>query len=134
MAVLTNEMLNFIEIDPIANMRAYGLGTQVYDLNFTYGKKAIGHGGGNIGTTTYMLYFPDYHMSIVVMINAFPNKGIEVITKGLIRLVIKDISTLDVLIYSDFYRFRYIAIGSIVFMIIIITYHLRKKRKLVRHN
>ena len=129
-----NEMLNFIEIDPIANMRAYGLGTQVYDLNFTYGKLAIGHGGGNIGTTTYMLYFPDYNMSVVVMINAFPNKGIDVIIKGLIRLVIKDISTLDVLIYSDFYRFRYIAIGSIIFMITVIIYKVRKKRNLLNQN
>jgi D-alanyl-D-alanine carboxypeptidase len=86
-----NEMLQFIEFEPFANMRAYGLGTQVYDCKFTYGEEAIGHGGGNIGSSTYMVYFPEYHVSIVVMINAYPSEGIDVITKGLIQLVLEDL-------------------------------------------
>ena len=80
-----DEMLQFIEFKPFSNMRAYGLGVQVYTRSFTYGKEAIGHGGGNIGTTTYMVYLPEYHVSIVVMVNAFPTQSVDFITKGLIR-------------------------------------------------
>jgi D-alanyl-D-alanine carboxypeptidase len=127
-----DEMLNFIEFNPVANMRAYGLGTQVYDRKFTYGKMAIGHGGGNIGTSTYMLYFPEYHVSIVVMINAFPNRGIDVITRGLIRLVLKDINALSIFPYIDFYRIRFVVFGSVIFWIIVIALHISKKRKLLR--
>ena len=124
-----NEMLTFVEFDPVANMSAYGLGTQVYDPLFSYGKKAIGHGGGNIGTTTYMVYFPEYLTTIVVMINAFPNKGIDVITKGLIRLAIKDISVFDI-IFSYFIRFKFIFISAIIIAIIINVYRLWKRHKL----
>ena len=80
-----DEILQFIEFKPFSNMRAYGLGVQVYTRSFTYGKEAIGHGGGNIGTTTYMVYLPEYHVSIVVMVNAFPTQSVDFITKGLIR-------------------------------------------------
>jgi len=74
-------------------MNEYGYGWAIRDR--TLGEteqtvKTIGHGGGNIGTTTYMVYLPDYDVSLVVMINAFPNEGADVITKGLIRAVIKD--------------------------------------------
>ena len=91
-----DEMLQFIEFNSVANMRAYGLGVQVYTRSFSAGKHAIGHGGGNIGTTTYMIYFPDYHLSIVVMINAFPNKGADVITRGLIRIVLKKLGAIAI--------------------------------------
>ena len=30
---------------------------------------ALGHGGGNIGTCAYMVYLPDYEVSIAVMVN-----------------------------------------------------------------
>ena len=124
-----NEMLTFVEFDPVANMSAYGLGTQVYDPLFSYGKTAIGHGGGNIGTTTYMVYFPEYHTTIAVMINAFPNKGIDVITKGLIRLAIKDIGIFDI-IFSYYLRFKFMFFGAIIIAIIINMYRFRKKHKL----
>ena len=126
-----DEMLDFIEFNPVANMRAYGLGTQVYDRKFTYGKMAVGHGGGNIGTSTYMVYFPEHHVSIVVMINAFPNRGIDVITRGLIRLVLKDMNALRLFPYINFYRIRFVVFGSVAFWIIIIALHIRKKRKLL---
>ena len=133
-----NEMLNFVEFNPVANMRAYGLGVQEYTRKFSWGKRAIGHGGGNIGTTTYMVYFPEYHVSIVVMINAFPNECADAITKGLIKVVLMALNAFGIfqyiLQYFDFYRFGYIAICAIAIWIIVIMYHIRKRRKLLRYK
>ena len=75
----------------------------VYTLSFSSGKQAIGHGGGNIGTTAYMVYFPEYHVSIVVMINAFSNTGANVITKGLIRIVLRELQAIGLIPYFDFF-------------------------------
>lgn len=85
-----DEMLQFVKFRPVSNMRAYGLGVQDYQRDFSSGKEAIGHGGGNIGTTTYMVYLPEYHVSIVVMVNAYPSKSADFITKGLIKEVIRE--------------------------------------------
>ena len=63
---------------------------RLFPKTFFSGKKAVGHGGGNIGTTTYMVYLPEYHVSIVVMVNAFPSKSVRVLTKRLIRIVLKE--------------------------------------------
>ena len=135
-----NEMLTFIEFSPIANMRAYGLGVQEFTRGFSLGVTGIGHGGGNIGTTAYMIHLPEYHVSIVVMINAFPNKAAEVITRGLIKVVLKELNAFGIsqyiLQYFDYYRFGYIAICAIATWILVITYHIRKKRrrKLLKHK
>ena len=130
-----NEMLTFIKFNPVSNMRAYGLGVQEYTRRFSWGKRAIGHGGGNIGTTTFMVYLPDYQVSVVVMINAFPNKCAEVITRGLIKVVLQDLNVFGifpyVLTYFDYYRFGYLAILAIAVWIIVITYHLKKRRRTV---
>lgn len=82
------EMLTFIEFKPFSNMNAYGLGVQRYSPYFAHREYAIGHGGANIGTTTYLIHLPDYHATIVVMINAFPSAGADFIAKGLIRIVV----------------------------------------------
>ncbi len=84
------EMSQFVKFKPFGDMKAYGLGVQVYRNSFSSGKLAIGHAGGNIGTTTYMVYLPDYQVSIVVMVNAFPGKSATAITKKLIRVILKD--------------------------------------------
>lgn len=134
------EMLTFIEFSPVSNMIAYGLGVQEFTKGFLLGVTGIGHGGGNIGTTTYMVYLPEYHVSIVVMINAFPNKCADVITRGLIKEVLTDLNTFGIsqyiLQYFDYYRFGYIAIAAIVIWILVITYYIRKKRsqRLLQHK
>ena len=91
-----NEMLNFVEFKPVANMNAYGLGVQEFRRTLSYGERAIGHGGGNIGTTTYMVYLPDQHVSVAVMINAYPNDGAEAITQGLIKVVLSDLGVFGI--------------------------------------
>ena len=49
--------------------------------------KAYGHGGGNIGTSAYMVFLPEFQVSIVVMINAFHGKCPDRILEDLIEIV-----------------------------------------------
>ena len=56
-----------------------------------------------------MVYLPEYHVSIVVMINAFPSKGASVIAKGLIRVVLKE---LDAIGYASVNKLDDIETGS----------------------
>jgi D-alanyl-D-alanine carboxypeptidase len=126
-----NEMLNFVVFSPVSNMKAYGLSVQEFRKEITFGERSIGHAGGNIGTTTYMVYLPDHHVSIVVMINAFPNEGAEAITKGLIKVILRDLGAFGVssLIQANPHYFM-IAIFAIVFWTIVIIIIIRKKVKL----
>jgi D-alanyl-D-alanine carboxypeptidase len=117
-----NEMLQFEAFAPVSNMRAYGLGVQKFRKNLSEGKLAIGHAGGNIGSTTYMMHLPDYHVSVVVMVNAFPNQGAEYIAKGLIRVVLKDIGAIGFIPYIPLFP-----TGIFIISIIIISVSLTRK-------
>ena len=85
-----NEMLSFVEFYPQSNMKGYGLGVQMFRDKIVNGKKAIGHGGGNIGSAAYMVFLPDYHASVVVMVNAFPTHSVDYFIKGLVREFVKN--------------------------------------------
>jgi len=84
-----NEMLKFVEFSPQSNMKGYGLGVQLFTKEIPNGKKAIGHGGANIGSATYMIYLPEYHASVVVMVNAFPTNSVDFFFFFLIKELIK---------------------------------------------
>jgi D-alanyl-D-alanine carboxypeptidase len=84
-----NEMLRFVDFKPQSNMKGYGLGVQVFRNKVSHGEKAIGHGGGNIGSATYMVYLPDHHASVVVMVNAFPTNSVDYFTNGLIKELVR---------------------------------------------
>jgi len=84
-----DEMLAFVDFRKVANMKAYGLGVQVFTPGISSFTKAWGHGGGNIGTATYMVYLPEYHCSLVVMVNAFPTSSVDYFTKHIIREIKK---------------------------------------------
>ena len=84
-----NEMLRFVEFNPQDNMKGYGLGVQLFTNEIPNGKKAFGHGGANIGSATYMIYLPEYSVSIVVMVNAFPTSSVDYFSKGLIKELLK---------------------------------------------
>jgi D-alanyl-D-alanine carboxypeptidase len=124
------QMLKFVKFRPVANMRAYGLGVQLYERDFSCGKKAIGHGGGNIGTTTYMVYLPEYHVSIVVMVNAFPNKSADFITKGLIKVVLRELKAIGLIPYLPF-PIRLFMVSFSIFVIIQIILYKRKKKRIL---
>jgi len=48
---------------------SYGLGLQAFAGRLTSGERVHGHGGGNIGTSAYVAYLPDFDVSLAVMIN-----------------------------------------------------------------
>ncbi len=124
-----NEMLNFVKIRPVSNMRAYGLGVLEFRRLITSGQRAIGHSGGNIGTTTFMVYLPEHQVSIAVMINAYPNDGAEAITKGLIQVVLKDLNAFGVYeLMAATLPYSITAVLWIVFLIGLTVRILRKKR------
>jgi D-alanyl-D-alanine carboxypeptidase len=50
---------------------SYGLGLGRLGWRIAGRVRAVGHGGGNIGTTAYMVYLPDHDVSIAVMVNHF---------------------------------------------------------------
>lgn len=121
------EMLQFIKFKPVSTMRAYGLGVYEYKPSLTYGKYAIGHGGGNIGTTTYMVCLPDYNASIVVMVSAFPSKSADAITKGLVKVVLKELNAWSILSYIQMLPSGLLIFYVSVFFIVIIVQLYRKK-------
>lgn len=49
----------------------YGLGLGRLGREVAGNLEAVGHGGGNIGTTAYMVYLPDCDVSVAVMVNRF---------------------------------------------------------------
>lgn len=125
-----NEMLTFVEFKPVSNMSAYGLGVQEFSKKISLGERAIGHGGGNIGTTTYMVYLPDHKVSIVVMINAFPNEGAEAILKGLEKAILKDLGVYGISsILEANLQYFIVAILAIAYWTIFIIIKIRKKVK-----
>ncbi|MCP5062243.1 MAG: beta-lactamase family protein [Ignavibacteriae bacterium] len=85
-----DEMLRFVEFESQYNMKGYGLGVQLFNDNITNGKKAIGHGGGNIGSATYMIYLPDYSVSLVIMVNAYPTNSVDYFAEELINELCND--------------------------------------------
>ncbi|MHC4232413.1 MAG: serine hydrolase domain-containing protein [Planctomycetota bacterium] len=123
------QMFQFVDFKEVANLTAYGLGVQLFPRSFSSGERAIGHGGGNIGTTTYMIYLPEHNISITVMINAFPNKSADYITKKLIRAVLRDINAIGIIPYFDFFPVGLGLISITAGASINIMHHIRKKRK-----
>jgi CubicO group peptidase (beta-lactamase class C family) len=123
-------MLDFVEFSPVSNMSAYGLGVQEFRDTISLGEQAIGHAGGNIGTTTYMAYLPEHHVSIAVMINAFPNDGAEAITRGLIAVVLKDLDAFGMThLVRTIPVYLLFVVPGIAFWIIVILIRVRKRRQ-----
>lgn len=127
-----DEMMTFVDFFPVANMEAYGLGVQRYVKGFAQGKLAIGHGGGNIGTTTYQMHLPDQNITVVVMVNAFPNKAADVIAKGVIRRVLRETGDLGWFPYIPFMPWGIWLICMGVFSAGMATRLIRKKKKTQR--
>jgi D-alanyl-D-alanine carboxypeptidase len=65
----------------------YGLGVHLISKSITNGEKAFGHGGGNIGSSAYMVYLPGCDVSIVVMINSFHGKCLDRMLEDIIKCV-----------------------------------------------
>ncbi len=76
----------------VFNRDGYGLGVHLMRKSTTDGNRVYGHGGGNIGTSAYMAFLPEYSVSIVIMINAFHGKCLDRILEDIIEIVVKEIS------------------------------------------
>ena len=84
-----NQMLDFNPQATTSWCDGYGLGVQLFKKKITDGERAYGHGGGNIGTSAYMAYMPEYDVSIAVMINFFHGKCPDRILEDIIAIVME---------------------------------------------
>jgi len=124
-----DEMLQLVDIGSGPKKRGYGLGVELFVKRLASGERAIGHSGANIGTTTYMVYLPEHHVSVAVMINAFPNDSAEVITKGLITEVLKELDVIGIIPYFDFFPLGYVMIGSTIILVRGLILRIKRKQK-----
>jgi D-alanyl-D-alanine carboxypeptidase len=86
-AASLTQMLDFNLAAASSWCEGYGLGVFLFKKSITNGETAFGHGGGNIGTSAYMAYLPDYRTSIVVMINAMHGKCPDRMLEDVIDIV-----------------------------------------------
>ena len=88
-SLFTGKVLNKSSMDQMLsfNKAEYGLGVHLIRKSIPHDVKAYGHGGGNIGTSAYMVFLPEFQVSIVVMINAFHGKCPDRILEDLIEIV-----------------------------------------------
>ncbi len=82
-------MLDFVNASAFTT--DYGLGIFKIDNNITNGNLAYGHGGGNIGTSSYMIYLPEYEVSIAISINMMHDKCPDRILEDIIKITVKKI-------------------------------------------
>jgi D-alanyl-D-alanine carboxypeptidase len=121
-----DEMLQFVSFKPSGNMSGYGLGVQKFRKKYSNGKKAIGHGGANIGASAYMVYLPKQHLTVVVMINNMNHKCSEYILKNLINISLKELNAYSII---PLFPYGIIIIVGATFWLVIIIFHIRRKRK-----
>jgi len=70
----------------------YGLGVHTFRKSLTGGRRAVGHGGGNIGMMTYMVHWPDLRVSLVVTINAFNGDCLNQITEDVADILLDHVA------------------------------------------
>ena len=66
----------------------YGLGTVKFAHRLLAGEDAFGHGGWVVGYSTAMAFFPEYDVSISILMNENNDNCLSAIADGLIRVVI----------------------------------------------
>ena len=113
------EMLQFVNFKPSGNMSGYGLGVQKFRRTLSNGKPAYGHSGANIGTSTYMVYLPKQHLSVVATINNMNHQCSEYILKNLIRVSLKELNAFSIvpLFPYGLYLIAFIAYWTIFILI-----------------
>jgi D-alanyl-D-alanine carboxypeptidase len=131
-----NEMLDFYTFMPSGNMKGYGLGVQLYKKEYANGKKAYGHSGAHIGNSTYMVYLPKHHLSVVVMINNMNHQCSEDILKNLINISLKELNDYSIIPAFDFFPWGSLIIFWLLFLSLLIWRILkrRKKRNLIQQQ
>jgi CubicO group peptidase (beta-lactamase class C family) len=124
-----DEMLQFVTFVPSGNMTGYGLGVQLFKKKYSNGKKALGHGGANIGTSAYMVHLPENQLSVVVMINSMNHQCTEYILKKLINISLKELNAFSIIPSFDFFQIGFIIIGATLVLIAQIIIRIRRRLK-----
>ena len=86
-----DQMLHFNSAAAGSWCDGYGLGVFVFKESIRDGGRAYGHGGGNIGTSAYMAYLPDYGVGIALMINFMHGKCPDRMLEDIIEIVTDDL-------------------------------------------
>jgi D-alanyl-D-alanine carboxypeptidase len=86
-AASLKQMLDFNPAAASSWCEGYGLGVFLFKKGVTNGERVYGHGGGNIGTSAYMAYLPEFQASIVVMINSMHGKCPDRMLEDVIEIV-----------------------------------------------
>jgi D-alanyl-D-alanine carboxypeptidase len=73
----------------------YGLGVGYFRSALAGGEQAVGHMGGNIGTTTSMVHSRKYGVSVVVMINAYHLKCISKLTEEVGKITLDYLESVE---------------------------------------
>jgi len=125
-----DEMMQFVDIGFGSNKRGYGLGVELFIKRISSGERGIGHSGANIGTSAYMVHLPDYHVTVVVMINSYNNDCSAAVTKELIASVLKELNVLGIIPYFDFFPTGLLIISISILVINMTVLRIRRRRKM----
>jgi len=110
----------------IKEMTSNQLGVGEYAKKLTNGKKAFGHGGANIGTSSIMVYLPKQHLTVVVMINNMNHKSSEYILKNLINISLKELNAYFII---PLFPYGIVIILAATYWFVFIIIRIRRKRK-----
>jgi len=122
-----DQMLQFVDIGFGLKKRGYGLGVELFLRRMGSGEKAIGHSGGEIGSSTFMVHLPEHHLSVVVMMNSFDHKCSAAITRRLIATVLRDLRVLGTIPFIDPFFLWCGLISAAIFLMVNIGIRKRKK-------
>jgi D-alanyl-D-alanine carboxypeptidase len=119
-----DQMLRFVDHGFLMKKEGYGLGVQRFRRRMGSGETAIGHSGGNIGTTAYMVHLPEHHVSVAVMVNSFDHDA-GALTGQLIAAVLRDLGVFGVIPFIEPF---FLWSGLISVTIFLIVNILRRRR------
>ena len=131
-ALFEGQILNQQSMNEMLDMskNSYGLGVGCFGKSMGYGEKIIGHSGANIGTSAYMVYLPEHHFSVVVMINGFKHDCSEEITRKVTGNILRELGAIGIIpyLYYTLFPLGLIIISAITIWTIVIVLYIRKKR------
>ncbi len=128
-----DEMLKVREIGFGRKNRGIGLGVERFVKRISSGETAVGHSGANIGSSAYMVHLPDHHISVAVMINSFNHDCSQAITTDLLTTVLKENKVIGIIPYFDFIPWGMMMIAGALFITIMFTLWVLKRRRTRSH-
>jgi D-alanyl-D-alanine carboxypeptidase len=122
-----DEMLQFVDHGFLLKKQGYGLGVQRFRRRMGSGETVIGHSGGGIGSSAYMVHLPEHHLVVAVMVNSFGHNHATDITKDLIACLLKDLDVLGMIPFIDPFLWKGFLVSTTIFLMVNIAIRKRKK-------